>query len=256
MKVASWNVNSLRAREGHVIAWLKREQPDVLCMQETKVVDDEFPTEAFQRLGYGVMMAGEKSYNGVAIASRKLIRNVRVGLEGAPPDAERRLIAAKVGKLQLINCYVPNGQSLESAQFEHKLQWLDRLKDSLSAWTDPERDVLVCGDFNIAADERDLFDPEAFRGQTHFHPLEHQRLAALKQWGLVDLFRSRHDGAGLYSWWDYRGGAFRKNEGLRIDYIFTTPGLARRCREVYIDSDERGREKPSDHAPVVAVFDD
>jgi exodeoxyribonuclease-3 len=259
VKIATWNVNSLRARQDLILDWLERKQPDVLCMQETKVTDAEFPTDEFQRLGYAVCMAGEKSYNGVAIAARKLLRNIRIGLVDAGPKDEKRLISATVGAgkraVQLFCCYVPNGRSVESPSFVEKLAWLEQLNRSLETWAQPTQHVVVCGDFNIAADKRDIFDPEAFVGATHFHPEEHKRLDALKAWGLHDTFRLHHDDGGLYSWWDYRGSSFRKNEGLRIDYLFATESLKQCCKSVYMDAEERKLDKPSDHIPVVAEFE-
>ena len=255
MRIASWNVNSLRARESLVVDWLRRNEPDVLCLQETKVLDDDFPTDAFQRLGYAVVMAGEKSYNGVAIAARKLLRDVRVGLLDAGTDDDKRLISANVGKVQVFCCYVPNGKSVGDPAFQQKLAWLDQLKKTLEAWSDPTRRVVVCGDFNIAADERDVYDVAAFEGQTHFHPEEHRRLRALEAWGLSDSYRLHHQEAGQYSWWDYRGSALRRNEGLRIDYLFVSDPLRQCCTNVEMDVEERHRDKPSDHIPVVATFD-
>ncbi len=256
MKIATWNVNSLRARYDLVIDWLRREEPDVLCMQETKVLDADFPTEAFQRLGYAVMMAGEKSYNGVAIASRKMMRDVRIGLSGSSPKDDKRLIAATVGKVRVFCCYVPNGKSLESESYAQKLTWLADLRKTLDEQTKAEKDVIVCGDFNIARDERDLYDPEAFKGQTHFSPKEHAALNRVLEFGLEDAFRLHEERGGLYTWWDYRGGSFRKNEGLRIDYAFVSKSLAERCLSVKHHIAERELEKPSDHIPVVADFAD
>ncbi len=255
MRIATWNVNSLRARHHLVMDWLSRTGPDVLCMQETKVTDEEFPTDEFQRLGYSVVMAGEKSYNGVAIAARKLIRNVKIGLLGASPKDDKRLISATVGKVQVFCCYVPNGKSVESPDFEYKLRWLNSLRTSLDEWSSPEKNVVVCGDFNIAADERDVFDVAAFEGQTHFHPDEHAALAHVQAFGLQDAYRMHHEEGGRYSWWDYRAGAFQRDLGMRIDYLFVTPPLAERCTSVVMDVEERRKEKPSDHIPVVAEFD-
>lgn len=254
MKIASWNVNSLRARHELVLDWLRRVEPDILCMQETKVLDDDFPTEEFQRLGYAVVMCGEKSYNGVAIASRKLMRDVRVGLLNAKPGDEKRLISATVGKTQVFSCYVPNGKSLDSASYLEKLAWLKQLRATLDAWANPDKDVVVCGDFNIATDARDLYSTVAFEGQTHFSAAERSALEQVKAFGLTDCFRLHESGGGHFTWWDYRGGSFRKNEGLRIDYMFATQALASRCLSVVHDTRERDLDKPSDHVPVIAEF--
>ena len=251
VKVATWNVNSIRARLDHACDWLERFQPDVLCMQETKVVDDDFPTEEFMRLGYGVAMTGQLSYNGVAILSRLPMKEITIGLSGEKPEADKRLIAATVAGVRIFSCYVPNGKSVSSPSFREKLEWLERLRLTLDETANPKGDVLVCGDFNIATDERDLYDPEAFRGKTHFHPDEHRALAKVRDFGLKDAFRELHSEGGLSSWWDYRGGGCRKNEGLRIDYVFLSESLAARCTSVIMDTEPRRLDKPSDHIPVL-----
>ncbi|HEX2735932.1 MAG TPA: exodeoxyribonuclease III [Polyangiaceae bacterium] len=256
MRVATWNVNSLRARQDLVLDWLRRTQPDVLCMQETKVEDDDFPTDELQRMGYSVVMAGQKSYNGVAIAARKLIRNVKIGLLDSGPDEDKRILSAQIGKLHVFCCYVPNGKSVLSPDFEFKLSWLGGLRRTLDAWADPGKDIVVCGDFNIARDTRDLFDPQLFEGQTHFHPREHAALNEVLSFGLVDTFRELHPEGGRYTWWDYRAGAFQRDQGLRIDYVFASRSLAQRCTNVELDVDERRKDKPSDHIPVIAQFSD
>lgn len=254
MRIATWNVNSLRARHDLVIDWLRRNQPDVLCLQETKVLDDDFPTDEFQRLGYSVVMTGEKSYNGVAIASRSLLRDMRIGLLDHTADDDQRIIVAKTRKLQVFCCYVPNGKRLDSESYEYKLQWLKRLRRSLDEWADPNKDVVVCGDFNIATDERDLYSVEAFEGQTHFSQAERDALQQVKDFGLSDTFRLHETAGEHFTWWDYRGGSFRKNQGLRIDYVFASKPLAERCQRVVHDVEERERDKPSDHIPVIAEF--
>ena len=252
MRVASWNVNSIRAREAPVLDWLRRTQPDVLCLQETKVVDDDFPTEELERLGYAVAMAGQRTYNGVAIVSRQPFRDVTVGLHDDGPKSDRRLIAASIAGVRILSAYVPNGKSLDSPAFPAKLRWLERLRETLDRTAVP--DLVLCGDFNIAMDDRDVYDPEAYRGQLHFHPDEHAALACVLEYGLVDAYRQHHSEGGRYSWWDYRGGALQRNHGLRLDYVFATRSLARRCTEATIDAAERRRERPSDHVPVVADF--
>lgn len=256
MKVATWNVNSLRARLDLVLDWLGREQPDVLCMQETKVLDSEFPLEEFQRLGYGVVMAGEKSYNGVAIAARGLLRDVRIGLVGANKKDDKRVISAVYKKTQIFCCYIPNGKSLDSPDFEYKLRWLGQLRSTLDAWANPSRDVVVCGDFNVAREARDVFDVTLFQGHTHFHPREHAAVNHVLDFGLIDAFRQHCQEPHQYSWWDYRAGAFRRNEGLRIDYVFISKSLESRCERAWMDVTEREKDKPSDHIPVLAEFRD
>lgn len=253
MKVASWNVNSIRARLDAVLGWLDEHAPDVLCMQETKVVDDEFPSEEFQRLGYGVSISGQPTYNGVAILSRLPESDVRIGLHDAHDSDEKRLISARIGDVRVMTAYVPNGKNVESESFAFKLQWLERLRETVRAV--PEDDILLCGDFNIAREERDVFDVERMRGQLHFHPKEHEALDRLLALGLKDSLRLFHPEPGLYSWWDYRAGAFRRNRGLRIDYIFLSTSLARRCVSASIDKDARALSKPSDHAPLLVEFE-
>jgi len=251
VKVATWNVNSIRARIDHACDCLERVQPDVLCMQETKVVDDDFPTDELMRLGYGVAMAGQLSYNGVAILSRLPMKDIRIGLSGQAPDADRRAIAATIAGIRVYSVYVPNGKTVSSPSFPEKLAWLERLRVTLDETADPKSDVLVCGDFNIATDERDVYAPELFRGKVHFHPDEHRALARVREFGLSDAYRLHHPEGGVYSWWDYRGGGFRKNEGLRIDYIFLSATLAARCTSAIMDVEPRRLDKPSDHIPVM-----
>lgn len=225
VRLASWNVNSIRIREPVVLEWIRQTEPDVVCMQETKVVDDDFPTDEFMRLGYAVAMAGQPSYTGVAIAARLPIRNVRVGLANEPPSADCRAISATVGDVRVVNVYVPNGKSVSSPSFLEKLNWLERLRLTLDTQEKADEPLVLCGDFNIARDERDVYAPEAYRGKLHFHPDERRALERVLDFGLVDALRERHQQAGLYSWWDYRSGAFRKDEGLRIDYAFVTRPL-------------------------------
>lgn len=255
MKIATWNVNSIRSREVRALAWLEAHQPDVLCLQEIKVVDEAFPAETFARLGYHAAVFGQKTYNGVAFLSREPAEEVARGLPAEGPGAQSRLIAATFAGIRVVNVYVPNGQSPESEKFPYKLDWLARLHAMVAAQHHPEDPLLVLGDFNIAPDERDLYDPEAFRGKVHFHPKEHEALGRLTGWGLHDLFRKHHEEAGLYSWWDYRMLGFPKNRGLRIDLLLGTRPLLERCTACDIDRQERKGKKPSDHAPVVAVFD-
>jgi len=253
VKIATWNVNSIRARHELVLDWLKRVEPDVLCMQETKVVDDDFPTDELMRLGYAVAMAGQKTYNGVAIASRRPMKDIAVGLHDDGPEADKRLIAATIDGLRVLSAYIPNGKSPTLPAFQGKLHWLARLRETLERG--PAGEIVLCGDFNVAIDDRDVYDPEAMRGQLHFHPEEHKALAHLLDLGLVDAFRLHHEEGGLYSWWDYRGGGFRKNQGLRIDYVFVGKALAAHCRDASMDVDARRRDKPSDHIPVVVELD-
>lgn len=254
LKLATWNVNSIRARLDAVLRWLESEQPDVLCMQETKVEDDEFPSDELQMLGYAVAMAGQPTYNGVAIASRLPMKEIQIGLIDAAPDADKRLITATVGGLRVMSAYIPNGRSVSSPSFPEKLAWLTQLRRTLTE-REQGRDVFLGGDFNVASDERDLFDPEAFRGKVHFHPDERKQLEEIRELGFVDAFRKFDERAGRYSWWDYRGGGLRKNQGLRIDYAFLSPSLAARCKACNMDEKPRHEDKPSDHIPVIVELD-
>lgn len=247
-------MNSIRARLDHILDWLEAEQPDVLCMQETKVEDDDFPSDELQMLGYAVAMSGQPTYNGVAIASRLPIKDVLIGLVEAPDDADKRLITATVAGIRVMSAYIPNGRSVGSPAFAEKLAWLAQLRRTLSE-REAGRDVFLGGDFNVASDERDVYAPEAFRGRVHFHPDERRELDELRKLGFVDAFRRFEEGAGHYSWWDYRAGGFRKNEGLRIDYAFLSPGLAPRAKACRMDKTPRHKDKPSDHIPVIVELD-
>jgi exodeoxyribonuclease-3 len=251
MKIATWNVNSIRSRVARVVDWTRREEPDVLCFQEIKTTDDLFPAAPFEELGYHVETWGQPTYNGVAILSRTRPSDVTRGLPGDGEDAQRRLIAATVKGVRIINVYVPNGQSPESEKFVFKLEWLGRLHDWLEATAFPSEPLVLLGDFNIAPDDRDVHDPDLWRGKIHFHPKEHKALARITGWGLFDLFRKHHTEGGVYSWWDYRQLAFPKNKGLRIDLVLGTAPALDRCKGSTIHRDERKGEGPSDHVPVV-----
>ena len=252
LKIATWNVNSVRARLDSVLSWIDRARPDVLCMQEIKVVDDLFPREPFASRGYRVETFGQKTYNGVALLSREPFENVTRGFPDDKSDADRRLIAATVAGIRIVNVYVPNGRAVGSPFFQQKLDWLRRLRRALEEMTSPRDDLVLCGDFNVAPDDRDVYDPEGYRDQLHCHPEERKALAELAEYGLVDVLRRHHAEGGLYSWWDYRQGAFRRDLGLRIDIIYATAALAERCAAVTIDREPRKGPAPSDHTPVVA----
>ena len=255
MKIATWNVNSIRTRLERALAWLERHRPDVLCVQEIKCRDEDFPREPFESMGYHVETHGQKTYNGVALLSRKPAEDVVRGLPADGADAQARLIGATFDGVRVIDVYVPNGSSVESDKFPYKLAWLEQLYEMIAGAHGPDDPVLVLGDFNIAPDERDLYDPASFRGKVHFHPKEHAALARLTDWGLADLFRKHHEEAGFYSWWDYRQLGFPMNKGLRIDLMLGTAPVFDRCTDCEIDRDERKGKKPSDHAPVIVELD-
>ena len=254
MRIASWNVNSIRSRMDQLTAWLARSAPDVLCMQETKVEDDIFPHAQLAEVGYRTVTLGQKTYNGVAIAAKLglAIEDVKRNLDDDPPDAPRRLIAATIEGVRIVDVYVPNGQAVGTPAFAYKLAWLDRLHRDLAAHATPDQEILVCGDFNVAPEPIDVYDPKKWEGSILFTHEERAALKKLLSWGLVDVFRDLHPAeAGLYSWWDYRMSAFRKNRGLRIDLALCTPALAARCKAATIDKRPRELERPSDHAPVI-----
>ena len=254
MRVASWNVNSIRSRLDQLTAWLARSAPDVVCMQETKVEDDLFPHQALAEVGYRAVTFGQKTYNGVAIAAKLglAIEDVKKNLDDDPPDAQRRLIAATIEGVRIVDVYVPNGQAVGTPAFTYKLEWLARLLRDLAAHGTPGQEILVCGDFNVAPEPIDVSVPKKWEGSVLFTVEERAALKRLLDWGMVDIFRELHrDEPGLYSWWDYRMSAFRKNRGLRIDLALGTPALAARCKSAIIDKRPRELERPSDHAPVI-----
>jgi exodeoxyribonuclease-3 len=254
MKIASWNVNSIRARLDHVQRWLEQAKPDVLCLQETKVPDSEFPSETFSHLGYEVVRAGQKTYNGVAILSRTPLTDVRVGLTGEEEGADRRLIAATTQGVRVVCAYVPNGKTLDSPSYQEKLRWLEQLRETLEADWSPHRPLALCGDFNVAREASDVFDPDKMAGQIHFSEPEHQALQRVLEFGLSDSFRLKHHEPKRFSWWDYRMGSFRRDRGLRIDYVFVTAPIRDALIEADIDREPRGWERPSDHTPVWIDF--
>ena len=254
MKIATWNVNSVLARLPQVVRWLEAASPDVLCMQETKCVDEKFPADEFARLGYLSESFGQAAYNGVAILSRVKCEEVRRGLPDDEPGAQSRLLAATVGGIRIVNVYIPNGQAVGAEKYYFKLEWLRRLRAFFDSCYQPGDRVLLCGDFNVAPEDRDVHDPELWRGRVLFSEPEHEALSKIKSWGLVDAFRMHNAEDKQYSWWDYRAGGFRRNLGLRIDHVWVTEPLARESASVVIDKEPRRWEKPSDHAPVVAEF--
>ena len=254
MKIATWNVNSLRVRLPHVEEWLTQHRPDVLALQETKMTDDQFPADALKALGYQVLFSGQKTYNGVAIISREQGRDVITELAGMD-DPARRVLAATFGDLRLINLYVPNGQRLDSDKYEYKMRWLEALHAQLERELTRHDHVAVLGDFNIAPEDRDVHDPAAWEGDVLCSPRERAALAGLLELGLRDVFRLFDQPAKSYSWWDYRAAAFRRNNGLRIDLILASTALSARCTASEIDVAPRRLERPSDHTPVLATFD-
>jgi exodeoxyribonuclease-3 len=254
MKIATWNINSIRMRVPRLVDWLKRQEPDVVCLQETKVVDEEFPFEPIRALGYECLVNGQKSYNGVAILSRGPATDLLRALPGE--DSQCRLLAATIRGIRIINIYAPNGSEVGSDKYSYKLDWYRRLRSFLDTTLVPADEVLICGDFNIAPEDRDVWDPEQWRDKILFSEQEKQAFRNLVEWGLIDALRLHRQEGGLYTWWDYRAGAFHRGWGLRIDHFLISPPLAKRSWSVEIDRNERKGEKPSDHAPVIAIFGD
>lgn len=253
MKIATWNVNSLRVRLPQVLQWLQHERPDLLALQETKLTDDQFPETDCVAAGYHVVFSGQKTYNGVAILSRAPVTDVVTDIPGLD-DPQRRVLAATCGETRLINLYVPNGESVESDKYRYKLDWLDKLTAWLKTELRQHAKLAVVGDFNIAPADPDVHDPEAWRGSVLFSDPEHAAFQRLLDLGLCDSFRRFDQPEKSFTWWDYRMNAFRRNLGLRIDHILASDALCDACTGCTIDKAPRGWERPSDHAPVIAEF--
>ncbi len=253
MKIATWNVNSLRVRLDHVRDWLREAQPDILGLQETKLTDDKFPVDEFAELGYQCTFSGQPTYNGVALISRETASEVATNLAGFA-DQQRRVLAATVGGVRVLNLYVPNGQSVGSEKYAYKLDWLAALTVQLRGDLERYDNVVLVGDFNIAPADQDVHDPEAWAGKILCSPKERAALEGILDLGFSDTFRQFDQPENSYSWWDYRAAGFRRDLGLRIDLILASAGLSDACTACAIDKEPRRLERPSDHAPVFAVF--
>ena len=254
MKLATWNVNSLKVRLPHVLQWLAEHQVDVLCLQETKMTDDKFPVAAIEAAGYQVAFSGQKTYNGVAILSRLPLADV-VRNNPRYPDEQQRILAATIAGMRVVCAYVPNGQSVDSDKYVYKLAWLAALRDWLAEEVLCHAELAVVGDYNIAPEDRDVHDPAAWVGQVLVSERERAALSGLIGLGLQDAFRLFEQPDKSFSWWDYRQLGFRLNKGLRIDHILLSPALAAHCSACVIDRLPRKWEQPSDHAPVIATID-
>src|ERR1700730_12851796 len=252
MKIASWNINSLRKRQDRLFAWLERTQPDIVCLQETKCRDEHFPVLALQAAGYGSAYHGEKSYNGVAILSKMEMRDVRLSLCDEIVDPQARVIAATVENLRVYSIYAPNGQAVGPPAYPYKLDWDARMRARLTKEKDV--DLVVCGDFIVAPEDRDVFDPDLWHGAIMCSDGERAAFGSLCNVGLRDTLRLHHEETGLFSWWDYRMLSFPKNRGLRIDTVLASKSLATKCTDAGIDREMRKGKEPSDHAPVWAEF--
>jgi exodeoxyribonuclease-3 len=256
MRIATWNVNSLKARMERVPEWLGYAKPDILCLQETKLSDAAFPHLAFAALGYESAHHGGGQWNGVAVLSRSGLSEPVMGFaDGYEPDQDTRLITVRCGELIVCSVYVPNGRSVGSEHYLYKLAWLRRLRRHLEAICKPGDAVAVCGDFNIAPEDKDVWDPGAFVGSTHVTPEERQALLDLEGWGLVDAFRARWPEERLYTYWDYRAGDFHEHRGMRIDLVLLSEVLANRVKWALVDRNARKGKLPSDHAPVFVDLD-
>jgi len=253
MKLATWNVNSLNVRLPHAIEWLSAAQPDVLVLQEIKQTTDAFKGDPFAELGYTSIVSGQKTYNGVAVISRNIATDIVTDFPGFE-DPQRRILASTIDGVRVINLYVPNGSEVGSEKYEYKLRWLRALRGFLEGELLRHENLVVLGDFNIAPDDRDVYDPEKWGDDILCSPAERQALKILLDLGLSDVFRQFDQAEKSFSWWDYRAAGFRRNAGLRIDLILASRAFATRCSASYIDREPRTWDRPSDHAPVVAEF--
>ena len=253
MKIASWNVNSLRVRLPHVLDWLADNQPDILALQETKMTDDQFPADEILSAGYEVTFSGQKTYNGVAILSKAQQLEVVTDVPGLD-DPHRRILAATLGDLRLLNLYVVNGQEVGSEKYEWKLHWLEKVSDYIDQQQAVYDKFVVVGDFNIAPADEDTWDPELWRDRILCSAPERAALQRIQDAGLVDTFRLFEQEPATFSWWDYRAAGFRRNHGLRIDLVLASKAMSQACTASYVDKEPRKLERPSDHAPVVAEF--
>jgi exodeoxyribonuclease-3 len=253
MRIVSWNINSLRRRQERFLAWLASTKPDVVCLQETKCTDDQFPVLDLKAAGYSSAFHGQKSYNGVAIISKVEPADVRVSLCDEEDDPQARVIAATIGEVRVYSVYAPNGQAVGSPAYDYKMKWYERLRKCLER-EKHEGPLVVCGDFNVAPQDEDVYDPALWRGAIMCSDGERRAFSELCRIGLVDTLRLYHREAGVFSWWDYRMLAFPKNRGLRIDAILASEALARVCTASGVDREMRKGKEPSDHAPVWAEF--
>ncbi len=258
MKIATWNVNSVRTRLAHVTDWLSAHPVDVLCLQETKVVDPDFPLEALQAVGYHAEISGQKSYNGVAMLSQQPLQDLSTGftpIVGAAAvgdlDEQKRVISGLLDDVRIVNLYVPNGSAVGSEKYEYKMRWLTVLKAYLEKLLADHDALLVCGDFNIALEDRDIHDPKGKETHIMSSPKEREMLTDVLSIGLKDAFRKFTTDGGHFSWWDYRAASFRRNRGWRIDHHYLSPKLYDRAKSCVIDIAPRSLEKPSDHTPVI-----
>jgi exodeoxyribonuclease-3 len=254
MQVATWNVNSLRVRQDHVLDWLKAHGPDVLCLQEIKMVDEVFPADQYSNIGYHAVVNGQKTYNGVAMLSKQAMIDINLDIPGLE-DPQRRFLAGTIDDIRVINVYVPNGQDLASEKFVYKLKWFRSLHNYIKEQLQNYERLVLMGDFNITPTNDDVHDPEEWAGGIHCSDEERAVLQDLLDLGLNDSFRKFSQEPASFSWWDYRAAAFRRNRGLRIDLVLSSDRLNESCTACYIDKEPRKLDRPSDHTPVVAEFE-
>jgi exodeoxyribonuclease-3 len=257
VRLATWNVNSIKVRADRALEWSARHEPDVLCLQEIKTVDEGFPADRFAAQGYRAVISGQPTYNGVTILAKGDLENVVAGFaDGGEDDPQRRLLRATYKGVRVVNCYCPNGEEPGTEKYAYKLRWYARLRAALDAQEDPRAPMLVVGDFNVAPEDIDVHKPERWVGKIHCSEPERAALKDLRAFGLDDcLRRVRGAEPGIFTWWDYRLKAWERNWGLRIDHVLATAPIAAQCRSVTVDKDLRGLERPSDHVPVIADFD-
>lgn len=261
MQIATWNVNSVRSRKEHLVQWLQNNQIDILCLQETKVVEPDFPRSPFEELGYNTYVSGQKSYNGVSLFSREPLTEVTMGfapIVGAEIaqdfDEQKRVISGVIGDLRVVNLYVPNGSAVGSEKYEYKLGWFEVLKVYVQTLLKEGREILICGDFNIALEDRDIYEPKKENHIMASLPEKETLQEVLALGKFADVFRKVNQDEDQFSWWDYRTRAFNRNRGWRIDHIYLTPKAYEQAQKCWIDTEPRGWEKPSDHTPVIVEF--
>ena len=253
MKIATWNVNSLNVRKDHVLEWIESAEPDILALQEIKQPDELFPADAFKEIGYHSISSGQKTYNGVAIISKKKPDNIITDFTNFD-DPQRRILIADINKVRIMNLYIPNGQSVDSEKYTYKLSWLKALTKHIKKEQDQYKDIIILGDFNIAPQDQDVYDAKKWGEEVLCSPKERKALQKIIDLGFCDVFRNFDQEEKKFSWWDYRAASFRRNAGVRIDLILASESLKNKCEISYIDREPRTWERPSDHTPVIAEF--
>ena len=254
MKIATWNVNSVRTRLDRLLNWLDQHQPDVLCLQEIKCREDDFPFEPIEQMGYFAEVAGQKAYNGIALLSRKLLTDVKVGIGHEELDNQARVISATLDDMRIISVYVPNGCDMSTEKYPYKKRWLNEFRRYLNSNYSPSQKLVVCGDTNVILEDIDAADMSYWKNTGIGCEEIREKFSEVTSWGLTDIFRKFYTETGHYSWWSYRHSAFDKNRGLRIDHILGTQSACENCTSITIDKEQRAGISPSDHAPVVAIF--